>query len=73
MTVALASIDSSSSASVLGVGEIARLNGLETWKVQSVINRGWTPRPSRVGRFRVFAVEQLPAVEAALRRAGYIA
>lgn len=41
-------------------------------QVRSVIERGKVSEPGRLGPFRVFTPEQLPAVEAAMRQAGYL-
>ncbi len=54
------------------IGAVAARYGLPTWKVRRAIVRGFLAEPARVGPCRVFTPEQLPAVEDALRRAGYL-
>lgn len=55
------------------IGAVAKRFGLPTWQVRRIIERGFLPEPARVGPYRVFRVEELPAVRAALIKAGYLA
>jgi hypothetical protein len=54
------------------LGEVAAHYGLPTWKIQRLFERRLLPAPRRVGRFRVVSESDLPAVEVALRQAGYL-
>lgn len=56
----------------LTVGDISRKLGVQDWQIRAVIRRGLLAAPPRVGQYRVFTPEQLPAVESALRAAGYL-
>jgi len=57
----------------LSLGEVAARYGVDLWKVQRLFRRRLLPTPPRVGPFRVIRTDQLPEVEAALVRAGYLA
>src|SRR5262249_33730255 len=57
----------------LSLGEVAARYGVDLWKVQRLFRRRLLPAPPRVGPFRVIRTDQLPKVEAALVRAGYLA
>jgi DNA-binding transcriptional MerR regulator len=56
----------------LTIGEVAKRFGCHAWQVRRAITRRLLDEPARVGAYRVFFAEQLPAIEAALRRAGYL-
>ena len=56
----------------LTLGPASRLLGCHTWQLRRLFERGLLPEPPRVGAYRVIAVEDLPKVEEALRRAGYL-
>lgn len=56
----------------LTVGAVARHFGCVAWQVRRVIERGLLSEPARVGAYRVFAREDLPRVEEALRTGGYL-
>lgn len=58
---------------LLTMGQIARRYGCTQRNVRTLFLRGLLPEPARVGAYRVVPVEQLDQVEAALRKAGYIA
>lgn len=58
---------------VLIVGEVARRLGVKPWQVRRVVERGLVPEPTRIGAYRAFAESDLPALDAALRQAGYLA
>jgi len=57
---------------VLTLGDVARRLRVEPWQVRRLFERGLLPPAARMGRYRVIAVEDLAAVETALRRAGYL-
>lgn len=57
----------------LTVGDVARRYGCGEHHVRRLFTRGILPEPPRFGPFRRIPVEQLGRVEAALRKAGYIA
>jgi hypothetical protein len=45
---------------------------LHPWQVRRTIERGFLAEPPRVGAYRVFTADDLPRIEAALRRVGYL-
>ncbi len=54
------------------IGPLARRFGVSAWKVRRVFERGLLPEPGRAGCYRILPESDLPALEAALRRAGYL-
>jgi hypothetical protein len=62
-----------SDPSFLTIGAIARHFGCATWQVRRLFERGLLPLAARVGQYRVVSTENLPAVQQALERAGYLA
>jgi hypothetical protein len=54
------------------IGGAARHFGVPPWKVRRAIERGFYPEPPRMGPFRVIPRSELPVLELALRRAGYL-
>jgi hypothetical protein len=52
--------------------QIARHYGLETWQVRRLYERKILPPAERFGLLRVIFDEDLPAVEAGLRKLGYL-
>ena len=56
----------------LTIGAVARHFGCRTWQVRRLFERGLLPQAPRVGAYRVVAAGDLPAVEEALRQAGYL-
>ena len=54
------------------MGQIGAKYGVPQRHVRNVFTRGFLPEPGRVGAYRVVPVDQLPEVESALRRAGYL-
>jgi len=61
-----------SNANVLTIGAVARRFGCTRWQVRRLFERGLLPPAPRVGAYRVIAADDLPVVEEALRRAGYL-
>ncbi len=57
---------------LLTLGQIAQIFGVADWKIRRLFERGFLPAPQRVGCYRVIRRQQLPAVERALRSAGYL-
>ncbi len=55
----------------LTLGQCARRLGVETWQVQSLIDRGLGPTPGRIGTYRVLREGDLPALADAMAAAGY--
>jgi hypothetical protein len=53
-------------------GQLARHFDLPAWQVARAIRRGFHPEPPRIGNYRLFTEADLPRVEEALRRAGYL-
>jgi DNA-binding transcriptional MerR regulator len=56
----------------LSIGAVARRCGCPAWKIRRLFERGLLPEAPRVGAYRIIAAADLPAVEDALRRAGYL-
>ena len=62
----------------LTIGDAARRiadktqHPIDPWQIRRVITRGLLPEPDRVGAFRIFYDDDLPAIETALRDAGYL-
>lgn len=63
---------------VLAIGDVAALLSercgcrVETWKIRAAIARGFLAEPPRVGIARAWAQSELPKLERALRKAGYL-
>ena len=57
---------------LLTIGEVARRLDVAAWQIRRVITRGILAEPSRLGVYRIFYIDDLPRVEAALRVAGYL-
>jgi hypothetical protein len=57
---------------VLPLGAVARHFGVPVWKVRRLYERAVLPPAERVGNFRVVRVADLPDIESALHRAGYL-
>lgn len=58
--------------SILTLGDVARRYGCPVWKLRRLYERGKLPPAERAGQYRVVRPADLPTIEAALRRAGYI-
>jgi hypothetical protein len=56
----------------LTLGDIARHYGRPVWMVRRLYERGILSEPPRVGGYRVVPPADVPLVEAAMRRAGYL-
>jgi hypothetical protein len=54
------------------LGAVARRHGIPGWMVRRVYERKLLPEAARLGPWRVVYPDQLPALEAALRQAGYL-
>lgn len=54
------------------VGDLAKHFELPAWKVRRIFERRILPEPERVGAYRVIQACDLPAIEDALRRVGYL-
>jgi len=54
------------------VPDLSKMFGCHDWQIRSVLARGLAPQPRRLGRYRVFTPDELPAIKAALEKAGYI-
>jgi hypothetical protein len=57
---------------LLTIGEAARRMRVPTWRLRRLYERGLLPPADRVGPVRVVDEADLPRLEAALRRAGYV-
>jgi hypothetical protein len=57
---------------ILTIGTIARRLGCKAWHVRRLFERNLLPPAARVGPYRVVAEADLPAIEQALRDAGYL-
>ncbi len=58
--------------SILTTGVIARRLGIPEWRVRRLFERRILPDPPRIGGYRAIPAADLPIVERALRRAGYL-
>ncbi len=56
----------------LTIGAVAQRLGVQPWQVRRLFVRGLLPAAARVGAYRVLFEDDLPAVKAALRQAGYL-
>jgi len=56
----------------LTMTEAATRLGAQTWQLSNVFARGLLPEADRLGRNRIVWESQLPEVEAALRKAGFL-
>jgi len=56
----------------LTIGDVARRFGLAVWQVRQLYLRNLVPPAERIGLYRVVSESDLPTIEAALRRAGYL-
>ena len=56
----------------LTLPEVARRCGVPVWCVRRLYERGLLPAPPRAGQYRLVHPADLPAIEAALRRAKYL-
>jgi DNA-binding transcriptional MerR regulator len=54
------------------VGEVAQHFGCREWQIRALYERRLLPPARRFGAYRVISSEDLPAVEDALRAAGYL-
>lgn len=54
------------------LGDVARRCGCDVWQVRRLYERGLLPPARRIGLYRVVSVDDIPAIEAALRTAGYL-
>jgi hypothetical protein len=57
---------------VYTIGTLAAHFGVRPWQVRRLFERGLLPPAARLGAYRVVGEGELPAVEAALRTAGYL-
>jgi hypothetical protein len=57
---------------LLTLGQVARRCGVDLWQVQRLVDSGRLPEPPRVGKYRVFAESDVPAIRAALSKAGFL-
>jgi DNA-binding transcriptional MerR regulator len=56
----------------LTLGAVAKHFGCRPWQVRRLFESGILSEPQRLGAYRVFYPEQLPAIELALRQRGYL-
>ena len=54
------------------VGQIARLLGIDEWRVRRLFEDGTLPEPSRFGGKRVISAAEIPAIVDALRSRGWL-
>ena len=59
-------------AELLTLGQVGDHYRIQGWKVARLFDRGILPPPRKVGVYRVVSRDQLPVIEEALRRAGYL-
>jgi hypothetical protein len=60
------------SQTVLTLGQVAKRLGVQVWQVGKIYERRLLPEPRRAGILRIVAEDDLPAIEAALRKANYL-
>ena len=53
-------------------GDLSKHFGVPVWQIVRVVQRGFLPEPARIGSYRVWTEADLPAIEQALRAAGYL-
>jgi DNA-binding transcriptional MerR regulator len=58
------------SSELLSTVEVARMFGVSRWKIATLADLGLLPPPRLIGRYAVYSREDLPAVRAALVKAG---
>jgi hypothetical protein len=56
----------------LTTGDLSKRFAIPTWQILQTIRRGFLAEPARVGIYRVFTEQDLPRVQQALERAGYL-
>lgn len=56
----------------LPLGKVGEHFGVSQRTIRNLFLRGILPEPARVGAYRVVQVEQLPEIEAALRKTGHL-
>ena len=54
------------------VGDAARRLGVHPWQVRRIYERGILPEPLRFGAYRLITDSELPALEEALKKVGYL-
>lgn len=54
------------------LGTVARRLGVDPWKVQRCIERGFFAPSKRIGAYRVIEETEMAAFADAMRRAGYL-
>jgi DNA-binding transcriptional MerR regulator len=54
------------------IGDVAAEIPMESWRLRRLADRGLCPAPRRVGRYRVFRREDIPAIRAAAIKAGFV-
>ena len=57
---------------VLTIGEVGIFFGCQSWKIRRLIRLGKIQEGRRVGSVAIFCRGELPAIETALRNAGYL-
>jgi hypothetical protein len=57
---------------LLTIGQVGDRLGVQAWKIRKLITDGILPEPLRIATYRVFEEKDLPAIEKALRAAGYL-
>jgi hypothetical protein len=53
-------------------GQMASALGIKDWQLTRLFARGLAAEPRRIGRVRVFTIDDLPRLRAAAVRAGYL-
>jgi DNA-binding transcriptional MerR regulator len=54
------------------IGDVAAEIPMESWRLRRLADRGLCPAPKRVGRYRVFRREDIPAIREAAIKAGVV-
>lgn len=53
-------------------GDLARMFGVKLWKVARLFEDGLVAQPQRFRNYRLIPKKQIPAIEKALRKRGYL-
>ncbi len=53
-------------------GSLARLKGWDEWRVRRLFEDGDLPEPPRLGQYRLLSEDDIPLIEEAMRRRGFL-
>ncbi|MDA0240701.1 MAG: hypothetical protein O2955_06320 [Planctomycetota bacterium] len=52
--------------------DVAKMHGIETWRVRRLFEDGTLPEPPKLGAYRMIPDEMIPAIREALERRGWL-